>query len=369
MRYGEFKYGEQKYGAFVSTGDAEIMPSKFLGFLTLYLTSVGNGAVDIAGSIIKSIAKIMGTGGINIVGNAAKLLYSITGAGAITSTGNIKKTISVTAGGVISSITGNITKLTKKTAGSGSVTILGVLQTLKYYFLVTIDQILQPFGLYVLRDTRSELIPSTRDNTETIPGKHGEIDFGSEFNSRVLELHVASPENLSPLEKEQNKRLYAKHLNPVNGVKQLVFEDDPDKQYNVKFAGKIDVNPQGNWFDFVIPFKMSDPFIQSTDEHLQTGAGTIVNAGTFETPILIEVPGLATNPSISVGATVIAYASTVAAGQTLIIDTDTQTAKIGSINAMAAITGDVDYMLAPQVSVIVTPSISGTLVKWNDKWL
>jgi predicted phage tail component-like protein len=237
------------------------------------------------------------------------------------------------------------------------------------YFIITTEGRLEPLGVLVLRDSRHELMPQTRDNTEEIPGRHGEIDFGSELKSRLLELHVATDDGLSPLQKEQLKRTMAKYLNPVAGTKKMVFFDDIDVEYEVKYSGKIDLTKYTDWMEFTIPFKMCNPFIKSTAEHSQTGEGVIVNEGTFETPILIEIPGPATSPTISVGTSVIAYTSTIAAGQTLIIDTDTQTAKIGSVNAIAYVTGDIDIMLEPGANVSVVPSISSTLVKWKDKYL
>jgi predicted phage tail component-like protein len=236
-------------------------------------------------------------------------------------------------------------------------------------FVITCEGRLNPLGVIVLRDSRHELMPQTRDNTEEIPGRHGEIDFGSEFRSRLLELHVATDDGLSALQKEQLKRTIAKYLNPVVGTKKMVFLDDMDVEYEVKYSGKIDLTKYTDWMEFTIPFRMNNPLIESTAEHTQTGTGVIINAGTFETPILVEIPGPATSPTVSVGTSVISYTSTIAAGQSLIIDTATQTAKIGSVNAIAQVSGDIDYMLEPGANVSVVPSVSTTVIKWRDKYL
>ncbi len=237
------------------------------------------------------------------------------------------------------------------------------------YFVVTREGDLNPLGVIVLRDSRYELMPETRNTTEEIPGRHGEIDFGSEFKARAIELHVATLDGLTALQKEQLKRTIAKYLNPVSGTKKLVFLDDIDVQYEVKYAGKIDLTKYADWMEFTIPFKMCQPFIESREQHVQMGAGVIVNSGTFETPILIEIPGPATNPTVSVGTSVISYSGTIASGQTLVIDTGAQTAKIGSVNAIANVSGAIDYMLEPGVSVSVVPSVSTTTIKWRDRWL
>jgi predicted phage tail component-like protein len=237
------------------------------------------------------------------------------------------------------------------------------------YLIVTCDSILEPVKAYVLRDSQVELLPEPRNMSEEIPGRHGEIDFGSEFKARAIELHVATLDGLTALQKEQLKRTIAKYLNPVAGTKKLVFLDDIDVQYEVKYAGKIDLTKYADWMEFTIPFKMCQPFIESREQHIQTGAGVIVNSGTFEAPILIEIPGPATNPTVSIGTSVISYIGTIASGQTLVIDTGAQTAKIGSSNMIANVSGAIDYMLRPGISVSVVPSISTTRIKWRDRWL
>jgi predicted phage tail component-like protein len=311
-KYGTFKYGAQKYsGITIETGSGNINPSGILAYLEVYLCSVGQGAVFISTNIAKKISKF---------------------------------------------------------AGGASMTISGSIEKLKFYFFVTADMILQPLGLLITKINRS-LMPPTRENTEEIPGRHGEIDFGSEFSSDMIELEVASDDGLTAEEIESAKRTLAAKLNPAVGERDLVLAYEMDKNYKVKYAGKIPLDRYPTWMKFVIPFKILNPFANAVEEKILTGSGTITNAGTFETPIYIEIPGHATNPTVSVGGSVIAYTSTIATGQTLIIDTDTQTAKIGSVNAIAHVLGDIDYMLEPGANVSVIPSVSTTVVKWRDKWL
>jgi phage-related protein len=253
--------------------------------------------------------------------------------------------------------------------GVGAETITSHKFSAEAYFVITCEGRLNPLGVIVLRDSRHELMPQTRDNTEEIPGRDGEIDFGSELKARLMELHVATDDGLSQLQKEQLKRTFAKYLNPVSGTKKLVDLNDIDVEYEVKYAGKIDLTKYTDWMEFTIPFKSCNPLAESRDENSLVGSGTITNSGTYEVPLTIEIPGPATSPTVSVGASVIAYTSSIAAGQTLIIDTDTQTAKIGSVNAIAQVSGDIDIMLQPGIETSVIPSVSATVVKWKDRYL
>lgn len=236
----------------------------------------------------------------------------------------------------------------------------------KEYFIVTTDSILNPLGVIVLGDSRKELLPSTRDNTEEIPGMHGEFDFGTELKSRLLELHVATPEGLSPLEKEKLRRKIAMYLNPVAGTKKLIFQDDEGVQYEVKYAGRIDPTNHPTWFEFAIPFKMCKPLIGSTEERSLVGSGVIVNEGTFETGLIIEISGPVTNPSLTIGTHTLSYNGAIGSGQKLIVDTFAQTAKIGSTNALDGWNGI--FPLLDPGSTVVTAG-SNVTIKWTEKYL
>ncbi len=251
-------------------------------------------------------------------------------------------------------------------SGTGTDSIKTTQFAMDKYMIVTTENRLEPLGVIVLGDSRKELMPQTRDNSEEIPGRHGEIDFGTEFKARVMELHVATNEGLSPLGKRQLERKIAMYLNPASGTKKLVFLDDPDVEYEVKYAGKIDPTNYPTWFEFTIPFKMSNPFISSADDHSLTGSGTITNEGSIETGLIIEITGEATSPEITIGNEILKYTGTIVAGDTLIIDTEKQTAKIGSTNAMANFNGVFPLLSSGETSVIASGNVT---IRWRDKWV
>ena len=157
-------------------------------------------------------------------------------------------------------------------------------------FFVDSEKILQPLGLKVLRDSRYEILPGTRENSEEIPGKHGDIDFGTELMPGILELHCVTDDGLTHAQQKQKKRDIAKYLNPLLGYQKLVFADEPEVYYMVKYSGKLDMTPNSQWFDFVLPFKMSDPFGYSEEVSNELIA---FNSGDN---ILIEVGGTVENP-------------------------------------------------------------------------
>lgn len=244
--------------------------------------------------------------------------------------------------------------------GADSIAIVGA------FFVIDSNGILHPLGVLVTRDSRYELLPATRDYVEEIPGRHGEMDFGTEFKAKMLELHVATDEGLEPLEKAHLQRMFAKYLDPTKGAKTLIFSDDVEKTYMVKYSGKIDLRPNATWFDFVLPFKMSDPFIIGSFEKTLTGSGTIENEGTFETGLIIEITGPATNPSLTIGGETLKYTGTIPSGQKLIIDTDRETARIGTTNAMANYNGAFPLLYPGETNVVAGNNVT---IRWRDKWI
>jgi predicted phage tail component-like protein len=235
-------------------------------------------------------------------------------------------------------------------------------------FIITSDNILQPLNVQVLRDSREDLLPGIREFTEEIPGRHGEIDFGSEFQPRILELHVISVDDLNISLREQIKRDIAKYLDPTKGVKTLIFANDDTKTYNVKYAGRIDLKQYPTRLEFTIPFKCSDPFIMATYEKNHTGSGILTNEGTFETPVVITIKGPVTNPSVKIGNNTLTYTGTLSSTDTLIINTETMTVTFNGVNALANYSGSFPK-LPPGNTEVVAASSGTTIFTWRDRWI
>ena len=260
----------------------------------------------------------------------------------------------------INSLSASVT-VADSSSGTDSTSIAGA------FFVVDSNSVLQPLGVKVLGDSRYELMPATRDITDEIPGMHGELDFGSEFKARNLELHVVTNNDYTPLEKAQLQRLFAKYLDPTKGVKSLIFSDDVEKTYMVKFSGKIDPTMYATWFEFTLPFKMSNPIIKGSFKKTLTGSGTITNVGNFETPLTIEISGPSLSSSIQIGTNVFTYTGTIPSGQKLIIDTGASTVMLNGLNALGNFIGELPLFLEPGNTNVIANS--DVMFKWYDSWL
>jgi phage-related protein len=236
------------------------------------------------------------------------------------------------------------------------------------YLYVDPSGTLQPLGIIVLRDSRHELLPGTRDYSEAVPGRHGEIDFGVEFLPRYLELRVSTV-NFEPAQRGALKRRLAEYLNPLVGPVNLVFWDEPDREYRVRYSGKLDITRHyANWLEFTIPLKMGDPFIVRMWEKTHVGSGTLVNEGTFEAPLIIEIKGPVTNPTVTVGSSVLGYTGSLTSADTLVIDTGAMTVTFNGQNALANYSGG--FPKLPPGETQVTAAASGTTTfRWRERWL
>jgi predicted phage tail component-like protein len=241
---------------------------------------------------------------------------------------------------------------------------IGIAQT---FFIIDADNILQPLNVLIVGDSRTDTFPKIKEHAEQIPGKHGDIHFGSKLGGRILELHVVSLDSMSPAEKEEFKRNCAMYLNPVQGAKPLVFWDDLDKKYNVKYAGKISPTQYADWMEFTIPFRTIGPYIEGSFIRTFTGTGAITNNGNIETPLIIEIEGADSNPTIAIGDSIIGYNGDIPANKVLVIDTNKLVATIDGVSVLDDITGDIDVLLpVGQTSITAGGNVTFT---WHERWI
>ena len=233
-------------------------------------------------------------------------------------------------------------------------------------FEVDTDGVLQPLGVTVLRDSRLELLPGTRDYFETIPGRHGEIDFGSELEARVLELHCSI--EVAPSDWPTKRQEITSYLNPLLGTQTLTFADEPNKVYHVRYSGRINITKYPYAREFTIPFRMCNPFITNAIQSQLIGSGTAVNNGNIETPFTLIIQGAVTNPSVVVAGYMMTYTGTIADTKSLIVDTEKLTAIYDNANVLPNFNGV--FPKLQRGNNIVTAAAAGTtIIRWFDRWI
>lgn len=115
-----------------------------------------------------------------------------------------------------------------------------------------------------------------RNSTAAILGKYGVADFGADFDSREIAVSCGIPpqKNFAALAAALDS--IAQWLDPGNGLKQLMFDDVPDRYFMARLNAKVDcsrlVRAAGS---FDLTFFCPDPFVYAVDD----GDFTITAAG------------------------------------------------------------------------------------------
>ena len=229
------------------------------------------------------------------------------------------------------------------------------------------DGTVEPFGLKWLRDSRFQLLAPTRDKTDSSDEFDGEVDFGTELSSGIVELKCVTEEGLSIQQKINKKTELAGLFNSLRNGDWLIWESDPDKKLWMKLDGRVEVQEYPSWLQVNIPLKV-DPLWFGINEKTYIGSGLLINEGTFETPVVVEVRGIVTNPEISIGGKTLRYEGTVGETDLLVIDTDKMTVTFNGINAMASFTGSFPK-LPPGETEVIAPANGTTTFKWRDCWI
>lgn len=189
------------------------------------------------------------------------------------------------------------------------------------------------------RLTSWQVCGNLRNYTASIPGKSGIADFGANFDYREINV------SCSILPKKTFTALVsvlddiALWLDPANGLKQLIFDDVPDRYFMARLSEKADcerllIRSAGS---FNLKFLCPDPFAYAVEdeEFSITTAGTHTvkrTKGNIESHPVYRIKGVITS-SVSNCITITTNGSelkianaALAAAEALVVDTDMMTA-------------------------------------------
>jgi len=215
--------------------------------------------------------------------------------------------------------------------------------------------------------------PQLREYEDTVAGRDGVIDYGTELGKREIEVVFDIDPNDTQFKRRQSQIL--SWLKP-SSAGELVFSDMPDRYFTAKMTGSLAAEQIGKYGEFRITFKASDPYAYSKtdsldivldsdillDEDITLDAAwsfnvtspqtvTVNNWGYEDVRPIITVSGSWSTVSVA-GMTY----NTAQSNKTLIIDCERETAKIGTTSVLGNITGGF-VTLAPGENTV---SIGGT---------
>ena len=189
------------------------------------------------------------------------------------------------------------------------------------------------------RLTSWQVCGNLRNYTASIPGKSGIADFGADFDYREINV------SCSILPKKTFTALVsvlddiALWLDPADGLKQLIFDDVPDRYFMARLSEKADcerllIRSAGS---FNLKFLCPDPFAYAVEdeEFSITTAGTHTvkrTKGNIESHPVYRIKGVITSGvsnciTITTNGSELKIANAaLAAAEALVVDTDMMTA-------------------------------------------
>lgn len=238
-------------------------------------------------------------------------------------------------------------------------------------FTIDSDNILQPLGIQLYGSPKIDWIPEVKDRTTKITGRDGGFDFGSKFGNRIIELTAVVDGFTTRNAIEAKKRAVAAAFSPNAGTHDLILSSDPNRYYEVKYAGQIEFVEFASHVLFTIPLKTTSPFRYATAQSTLTGTGTAVVSGNVPTPYVLEISGSVTTPTITINGYQSVYYDTLASDATAIIDTERKTViqLVGStgMNKLHVYSGNFRYLMPGNNTI--EASTSNIVLRWVNRWI
>ena len=191
------------------------------------------------------------------------------------------------------------------------------------------------------RLTSWQVCGSLRNYTASIPGRSGVADFGADFDYREINVSCSIPPKLTFAGLVSTLDNIALWLDPSDGLKQLVFDDVPDRYFMARLREKIDcerllVRSAGS---FELKFFCPDPFAYAVDDETYTisatGSHTVKRTkGNIASNPIYRLKGVITSAaskSITIttnGSELKIVNAVLSSDEALVIDTDMMTAYV-----------------------------------------
>lgn len=191
--------------------------------------------------------------------------------------------------------------------------------------------------------TRWQASPALRNSYEVVPGKAGVADFGCDSSERIITIscNVYPQKSFADLVSVLDS--IAEWLNPMNGLKQLVLEDIPDRYFYARLTEQVDcerlLRTAGAFeLKFICPDPHAYALIDEQFTISNVGAHEIKRlTGNADSEPVYQLKGIissssSTYISITTNGEELRVFGALAADEVLVIDSGLVTAKITDVN-------------------------------------
>lgn len=240
-------------------------------------------------------------------------------------------------------------------------------------FIVHPDGTFEPFDMTIIpNESDISSMPDIREESETIPGKDGEIPLEITYAPRHFDFVLWTKEGLTEIEKEELKAKIADTLNVARKQDCELLFLKTRRTYYVRLAGRFEITQEwATWFECRIPLKAYDPFGYETFERRKRGTFDLRNYGNEDADTTVYISGAIDNPSFVADGVRYYYDGSIPEGAQLVIDSKTQTAYIENkdgekTNALQGWCGK--FLTIPPGSIRVLADFKVRIVHRN-KWI
>lgn len=231
-------------------------------------------------------------------------------------------------------------------------------------------------GLEIIDVQGRSILPGVVSKNFTVPAMHGQHYFGFRFDKRELDVTVLLDSNSLTNFRDNNRDL-ATWLNPLNGISDLIFDDEPTKKYKAVVTNTQDWNQTRNWGTSEIRFICPDPFAYSTTPKNQSSsAGTFVvnNAGIVETSpkFTFTLTSSAAQLKIEINGLFVNLITNLAINDVVVVDCETGliTKNGTDIRNTMDIMSDFPVLQPGNNTVNLTPATGkNTTVQFTERWI
>lgn len=162
------------------------------------------------------------------------------------------------------------------------------------------DTRLQDLGITVLLESSEPALPSVTNTSETVPGRHGAVDFGGWLEPRVFVIRCMFQRQSYPDLKTAIRKLNRLLIDEFGKMRtfRLRFGDDPDVYYNVRLTSEIPVERVAGLGIFEMEFTAFDPFgyTTATIDEVLWGSETVYFTAAYPMGLGDSGPKTVTDP-------------------------------------------------------------------------
>ena len=187
------------------------------------------------------------------------------------------------------------------------------------------------------RLTSWQVLPDIANNTQTISGKAGVADYGCTSKARIIRVscNIYPQKNFADLVEILDD--VAAWLDPEEGLKQLIFDEIPDRYFEARINGQVDceriLRSAGS---FELSFLCPDPYAYAVEDEIFTisaqGNEVITRkVGNKESYPVYKLNGVIPSGAyikINTNGSTLNICGALEEGETLIVDTSLLTAKV-----------------------------------------